>query len=255
MTTETALIITPEEAEFFIPLLRKVSASVTHLLTYAAPVTRKMLHFNDLRYYAVPALPIGWMPPTWLTIELGLYSGRLYFGFDEYKEVCKYFCVQEPRPKLSETSATAVLSSDLCGADGPAFDPADDAESNTNARQWQSFTARPLTFMQDWLTERRKGQDITNTPMGYLCQGKLLTASHPFFRGCNNDGGPSTHTDGVTTTTGRDESLDMTNESGPVSDDEVDENNRSSDEGGNVDGIFDESELSSGEHSAHVANA
>jgi hypothetical protein len=51
------LIVNPEEAETILPLLHDVQNPVTHLLTYAAPVTRKMLQFNDLKYYAVPNLP------------------------------------------------------------------------------------------------------------------------------------------------------------------------------------------------------
>jgi hypothetical protein len=31
----------------------------THHLTYAARVTRRMLHFNNLTSYDVPSLPIG----------------------------------------------------------------------------------------------------------------------------------------------------------------------------------------------------
>jgi hypothetical protein len=38
-----------------------------------------------------------------------------------------------------------------------------------------------LTFMQEWLSLRRKGQDFAQTPMGYICQGKVLKADHPFF--------------------------------------------------------------------------
>src|SRR5436190_13431489 len=89
-TTQTALVIIPEEAELLIPLVRDANAVLTHLLTYAGPVTRKMLHFNGLGYYAVPALPARWKPPTWLTIELGIFAGRLYFQFEEYCDICKY---------------------------------------------------------------------------------------------------------------------------------------------------------------------
>src|SRR3954471_2268109 len=45
----------------------------------------------------------------------------------------------------------------------------------------QSFTTKPLTFLQEWLAVRRKGQDFVHTPMGQVCQGKPLLENHPFF--------------------------------------------------------------------------
>ena len=44
-----------------------------------------------------------------------------------------------------------------------------------------AFCAKPLVFLQEWLAIRRKGQDFAHTPMGYVCQGKRLDPSHPFF--------------------------------------------------------------------------
>ena len=81
---QAAMIIIPEEAERLIPVLRKRNRCCMHFLTYIAPVTRKMLHFNDPTYQAIPPLPDGWKAPTWLTIELGILGGRLYFEFEEY---------------------------------------------------------------------------------------------------------------------------------------------------------------------------
>lgn len=49
--------------------------------------------------------------------------------------------------------------------------------------QKESFTKDPQGFLRKWLNIRRKGQDFSSTPMGYLCQGKTLSADHPFFRG------------------------------------------------------------------------
>lgn len=51
-STDTALIVKPEEAERILPLLHGAQNPVTHLLIYAAPVTR-ILQLNDLRYYTV----------------------------------------------------------------------------------------------------------------------------------------------------------------------------------------------------------
>ena len=193
--TETGLIIIPEEAELLYPLIYDAESPVTHLLTYAAPVTRKMLHFNNLGYYAVPSLPNGWKPPTWLTIELGIFAGRLYFEFEEYGDLRKYLGLyQDDAAKLPETSDGTAPSTDIHGIEAAADSTADGRETNTTIRQAQSFTANPLTFLQEWLAVRRNGQDFTHTPMGYVCQGKLLMASHPFFTRLENDGAPNPST-------------------------------------------------------------
>ena len=184
VVSETALVVIPEEAELIYPVLRDAKDSVTHLLTYAAPVTRKMSLFNKLEYYAVPNLPTGWRAPTWLTIELGIFAGRLYFEFEEYGELCNYLGFgTEPSEKL-----------DVPGTDGAADDEFDKA---TIAREAPSFTANPLTFIHEWLAVRRKGQDFNHTPMGMVCQGKPLTAKHPFFTRIENDSVPRANTVGV----------------------------------------------------------
>ncbi|KAH8728856.1 hypothetical protein GQ44DRAFT_723785 [Phaeosphaeriaceae sp. PMI808] len=82
--TITALILIAEEAEIFIPILRaqKIPAKV-HLITYSALVMRKMLHSSDLKYFALLTLLDSHVVPYWLTIELGIFTGRLYIDFEE----------------------------------------------------------------------------------------------------------------------------------------------------------------------------
>ena len=60
---------------------------------------------------------------------------------------------------------------------------ADDIPGKATVGQTRSFTEKPLSFMQEWLAVRRKGQDFMHTPMGYVCQGRQLRVSHPFFAG------------------------------------------------------------------------
>ncbi|QSZ28812.1 hypothetical protein DSL72_003317 [Monilinia vaccinii-corymbosi] len=156
--TESALVVIPEESELLIPILKNMKAPICHLLTYAAPLTRRMLHFNDLRFYAIPALPEAWQTPTWLTIELGIYAGRLYFNWSEYELITKFLGVSSMKPN-QEVDDNAVANTPTSGI----------------------FTAKPLTFLQEWLHVRRKGQDFEHTPMGHVCQGKILIANHPFF--------------------------------------------------------------------------
>lgn len=200
---ETALVLIPEEAEEVIPLLREADRSPTHLLTYAAPVTRKMLHFNDLNYYALPALPTGWKPPTWLAIELAIFAGRLYFNYDEYADLCTYLGIQEDGTKFLDTSEDTALGTDVAGEDGDTANTESkimDMSTTRESTRSPTFTAKPLTFLQEWLAIRRKGQDFTHTPMGYLCQGKPLKPTHPFFAAPEHEAAtaPTTNTIGTT---------------------------------------------------------
>lgn len=139
--------------------LRTVKEPKTHLIVYAAPVTKTMLHFNSLDYYSLPSLPRNWKAPLWLTVELGLFSGRLYFGFDEYSTVLKYL----GQDSIDENKGEGYSATDM------------------QEKSSKCFANEPLNFFQDWLSVRRKGQDISYTPMGYVCQGRLLTREHPFF--------------------------------------------------------------------------
>ncbi|KAF2267772.1 hypothetical protein CC78DRAFT_591207 [Lojkania enalia] len=145
------LIVSPEEANSLIPILRKGSAP-THLIIYSTPVTRRMLQFNNLDYHATPPLPSDFQVPPWMKIELGIFAGRLYFSWDEYEELLGY------------------LSSPTVGSDGSCHQSSHFA-----------FAKKPLAFLHEWLAVRRKGQDYEHTPMGYITTGKPLSADHSFF--------------------------------------------------------------------------
>lgn len=169
IVSEAALIVIPEEAEHLLRLVRQSASSPTHVLTYSAPVTRKMLHFNDLKYYAVPTLPSDWEAPLWLRTELGIYSGRLYFEYSEYHSILGFLGIQE---KVDE-----VALQEDCVEEEPEMHIAE-LRIEQKAR---AFSRKPLAFLKEWLAVRRKGQDFMHTPMGFICQGKQLLESHPFF--------------------------------------------------------------------------
>lgn len=103
-----------------------------------------MLHFNSLDFYAYPTLPKGHEFPSILKIELGLFSGRLFFTYEEYLEVLHYL---------------------------------DQHDGSQGSREGNSF----LPFLQEWLSVTRKGRDFTYTPMGYVCQSRHLKSDHPAF--------------------------------------------------------------------------
>jgi hypothetical protein len=169
--TQIALIVIPEEAEQLLELVNEAENSPTHLLLYAAPVTRKMLHFNNLQYYAVPSLPMEWSAPMWLRIELGIFSGRLYFEFSEYGSLLSFLGIKEDAKFLEEEEDEEI----------PQVDGTNEEEEDNEKPPLKSFTRKPLSFLQEWLAIRRKGQDFAQTPMGFVCQGKPLPESHPFF--------------------------------------------------------------------------
>lgn len=174
--TETAIIIIPEEAEALITIIRgRKFQMASHLLCYATPITRKMLHFNDLNFYSIPSLPPHWKAPVWLRTELGIFSGRLYFSWDEYEHVCQFLGIEE-----------GVLEEDELGAltnlDGAAeHDDQDTSKADLPKQAGKRFVDKPMTFIQEWLAVRRRGQDFVHSPMGFVSQGRILQHDHVFF--------------------------------------------------------------------------
>lgn len=153
--SEKALIVSPEEANSLIPILRgKAEPGGVHLVVYAAPVTRRMLHFNSLDYHATPPLPAGFKCPTWLSVELGIFSGRLHFEWHEYDEIRTYLGLKQ------------------------------DLSTDPNARP---FAAKPLNFLHEWIDVRRKGQDFEHTPFGFVTTGKPITENHAFFQASSHE--------------------------------------------------------------------
>lgn len=104
-----------------------------------------MLPFSKVRYYASPELPIGHFIPHRLTIELGIFSGRLYFEFDECAPLVQYI----EKVKVSKHPDASSM--------------------------------KTISFLLEWLCLRRKGQDIMHTPVGYVLQGRPLDSGHAFF--------------------------------------------------------------------------
>ncbi|OWY47029.1 uncharacterized protein AALT_g10973 [Alternaria alternata] len=143
--TSDALIVIAEEAEPMIPQLRtQAFPPKVHLLTYSAPVTKKMLPFSGLRYYCAPALPREHTIPPSLVVELGLFAGRLYMGYEECVSLVKYI-------------------------------------DDVSASRRSNATTEKTRFILEWTSLRRKGQDVMHTPLGYVCQGRPLGIEHAFF--------------------------------------------------------------------------
>lgn len=139
-----------------IPKIRSLlSKPKVHLIAYAAPITKNMVHFNELNYYSLPTLPTSFQVPDWLSIDLGIFAGRLYFNYDEYAPLAKY----------------------IQGANTMSWDWEQESHNSTA----KYFTCQPMEFLHEWLTTRRRGQDVQHTHMGYIIQGRPLHEQHPFF--------------------------------------------------------------------------
>jgi hypothetical protein len=67
-----------------------------------------MLQFNDLNFYAVPPLPAGFKVPAWFKVELGIFAGRLHFGWDEYETLLGYLGNHAADDSTSENGATRL---------------------------------------------------------------------------------------------------------------------------------------------------
>ena len=181
--SDIALITIPEEAELLIPLLSESENSPTRLLAYNAPVTRKMRHFNSLQYYALPSLPKDWAVPKWLPIELGIFAGFLYFDYSEYTSLLQYLGLQTNISKVVEEGID-----DLSPQDNNIVDTGEKTAKANYTQEHRAIACKPLSFLQEWLAIRRKGQDFAQTPMGFVCQGKPLAETHPFFTRLEKDG-------------------------------------------------------------------
>lgn len=87
-STETGVIVIPEELELLLPTLQH--SQRVHLIAYAAPVTRTMLDFSCLRFFSFPELPGHCEMPSWLAVEVGILAGRLYMGYGEARHLEHY---------------------------------------------------------------------------------------------------------------------------------------------------------------------
>ncbi|GAW25776.1 hypothetical protein SAMD00023353_1300190 [Rosellinia necatrix] len=136
-STQTALVAIPEEAEWLLRQLQVGNTSPVHLIAYAAPVTKAMLHFQQRGPYSRPKLPAGHEFPAWFARDVGMLAGRLYVDRSEWDDLSEY--VQASETDSSERS--------------------------------DRIAPNPAAFLLEWLTVRRKTTDILHTNMGQICTG------------------------------------------------------------------------------------
>lgn len=156
-STNTALVVIPEELELLIPDIR--ASRFTQLMAYAAPVTRAMLDFSSLHFYSFPPLPGDDKVPDWLPIELGILAGRLYMTYDEAMAMARY----------------------LGQYIGDGNDDRDGSMVKKEEGAVDQFCPNPTSLLLEWLPLRRTAQDVLHTPAAYVCQGRTLRPDHSFF--------------------------------------------------------------------------
>ncbi|KAL9113483.1 MAG: hypothetical protein Q9227_002524 [Pyrenula ochraceoflavens] len=179
-TNNAAIVVIPEEAEKLIAIIRESPKQLCFLLTYSAPTTRRMLtYFNNLNFYSIPPLPATWEAPRWLTVALGIFAGRLYFDFREYGDLIQFLGARHTELQSKDANTSNINEE----TEDRAEEKEEPSREQSQKQVATKFTDEPLVFLQDWLAIRRNDQDFTNTPMGFVCHGKTLTADHPFFTG------------------------------------------------------------------------
>jgi hypothetical protein len=159
--------------------------------------------FNNMKYFSTPPLPEGFQAPTWLKVQLGLIAGRLYFDFDETKELFEFLGLDYEAPvdndeleagtngvhseKTAEVGRVEASDNEK-GSDvvvsSKEVDTKDDSLVSTVGTEKPAtyrFTAKPRVFLHDWVSARRKNVDWTHSPVGFVSLGKPLRANHPFF--------------------------------------------------------------------------
>jgi hypothetical protein len=53
--------------------------------------------------------------------------------------------------------------------------------NNYSMNKQSDTTTGTISFILEWLSLRRRGQDVMHTPLGYVCQGRPLDSQHAFF--------------------------------------------------------------------------
>ncbi|KAF8548129.1 hypothetical protein OG21DRAFT_1599535 [Imleria badia] len=151
------VLLSPFEADRLMPDIR-VSEHV-HLHVYAARTTCRMKPSDDLRLYSIPPLPSDWSPPWALIDQLNVFAGQLYLrDYESYLGLCRFLGV----PTKESPNNTAVPRN-LFHIPG-----------SFNEEEIM-FSGSPLPCVKALVAIRNRGLPFSQTHMGKIFQGKLLT--------------------------------------------------------------------------------
>lgn len=82
-----------------------------------------------------------------------------HFGYEDYDALCTYFGLHDIADAPKPSTSGAAVPANLSGTERPVHDAVGGLETSPGAGQELSFTPKPLSFLQEWLNARRKGQD------------------------------------------------------------------------------------------------
>ncbi|KAL2413203.1 hypothetical protein ABEF95_002207 [Exophiala dermatitidis] len=158
---EQPIIISPHEAQVFLPRLRE-DGRVT-LILYQPRTSRNMMPFDGMNVYQVPERPT----PTKISVEavsvLNLFAGQLYFTtFEDYKRLCCIIGIwdgERPLPHKRHVANDNFVSLACRQANG-----------------WTEckFSKSPVGMLKAFISMRRLGIEWGHTHMGRILSGRFL---------------------------------------------------------------------------------
>ena len=165
------VILSPHEVSSLMSDIR--TSNNVHLHVYTPRVTKSMKPCDDPPLYCIP------MPPTWGTIpsslmdQLNMFAGELYFkDYETYTRLCCFLCVYTSNPEGEEGIEIET---------GRFTEPGNQPEHlRKNLQAFQSV----LHSLKTLIGFRRKGVHFTQTHMGKLFDGRLLSEGD--FGGCGH---------------------------------------------------------------------
>ncbi|EXJ92093.1 hypothetical protein A1O3_00643 [Capronia epimyces CBS 606.96] len=155
------VIISPHEAQIFLPEIRKHKRAT--LVLYQARTGKNMAPFDGMNVYQVPesSLPVT-ISPEAISV-LNLFAGQLYFTtFADYKRLCSLLGLwdgERPLPVRREVANDNFVSPACRAANG-----------------WTGckFSRSPVGVLKAFIGMRRLGIEWGHTHMGRLLAGRIL---------------------------------------------------------------------------------
>jgi len=168
-TQPTLLIISPYEAQHFLPQIRRSTCVRLHI--YSAKVQSNTFCFDDLGY-SIPPVPRGWTfnGKDHVLTQLNIFSGQLFFSnYESYQRACKFlgiFCSGGATPGAQIPPAVQT-DGWLAGSWG--VENCDEyVRQQLNSGHMKPFVRSPIEFIRKLAELRRKGEGLEGTHVGKL---------------------------------------------------------------------------------------
>lgn len=174
---DNALILSENEADALLPFYVDLDRNrtvigksnraplqlATHLVCYSTPVTKSMLHFDNLNFFTIPPAPSRICPR--LIRDLGLFAGRLSFDpSSQLRPICEALGLDHASVTLEHNDSESQQLKNV--------KQGEDEEEEEEEYPGQMMCKDPLGFMNEWLAIRQRGHDVSETMMGKLCYNR-----------------------------------------------------------------------------------